>query len=139
MSNAPPDVFVYGSGHVNLDRDHEILITILRRMKEPDLDASALQRSLTELLAYLDAHFEHEEDLMNRYDYPEAPAHKESHREIRTDVERLHCCCPAGAMQELVCALDLWIETHMRGVDAQLAAFLRTCEVERPGADIDIF
>jgi len=79
---------VYGSGHANLDRDPDLLFLILQNLKRAiDIgsDEGADTRALfgMELLAYAEAHFEHEEKLMERCQYPDAAAHKEEHRRFR--------------------------------------------------------
>ena len=129
------------SGHVNLDRDHEILIAILERLQVPNVDKDGLTVLAAQFLAYLDAHFEHEEDLMTRYEYPLAPAHKEAHQEMRVQAERLVAACVVRreAVPELISSIELWIESHMRGVDAQFAAFLNGHDVEHPDADVKVF
>jgi hemerythrin len=54
---------IYGAGHANLDRDHEVLLQIVGELKNLPADSPRLERIGAELLAYLDAHFEDEERL----------------------------------------------------------------------------
>lgn len=134
---------VYGCpGHPNLDRDHDILFTILDKLKLGLHVAADSRASISaELRAYADAHFEHEEQLMERYRYPATSAHKEAHQQFRVQLEALvgACALPDAALQPLVAAIEGWIDSHLRDADARLADFLRTFNVERCDPDIGLF
>lgn len=137
---------VSGFGHASLDRDHDLLFLILGNLK-PALDigsdVGADTRALfgVELLAYAEAHFEHEEQLMERYRYPGKAAHQEEHERFRKQAYSLvrACVTPNSPLGPLVAAVEDWIDTHMREADARLAEFLNSCNVERCGADSGLF
>lgn len=133
---------VHGSGHANLDRDHEILYEIVQRLKQ-GLKGEAEDRELigSELLAYTDAHFEHEEELMDRHRFPGAPAHKLAHQKFRTQLEGMvrTCAAPDAPLEPLVLAIENWFEIHIREVDARFAEFLMSKNVETCPNDEGIF
>ena len=54
---------IYGAGHANLDRDHDVLLRIASELRDLTTDPPRLERIGRELLAYMDAHFEDEERL----------------------------------------------------------------------------
>lgn len=118
----------YGSGYAELDRDHALLIQILKELKAAtNAPPSRLNDLMLQLRAYLDAHFEHEEQLMERFQYYDAAAHYASHREIKEQADRLAAAIAADtptAISASVSAIERWIEEHMCGVDRKLADFL---------------
>lgn len=137
---------VYGSGHASLDRDHDLLFLILRSLKPAidigsDVGADTRELFGVELLAYAEAHFEHEEQLMERYRYPGTAAHQEEHQRFRKQAYALvrACVTPNALLGPLVAAVEDWIETHMREADARFAEFLNSRNVERCGGDSGIF
>lgn len=95
----------------------------------------------TELLAYTAAHFEHEEQLMERYHYPGTLAHKQAHQTFRTQLDELVSACGGASVRPLplVNAVEAWIHTHMLDLDACLAEFLNQCDVEACHGDIGVF
>lgn len=115
----------YSSSFASLDRDHALLIEILNELKaSANASASTRNELRLRLLAYLDAHFEHEEDLMDEFQYSESAAHKASHREMREKAHAaIHLDSPA-AISAYVSVLERWIEEHMCGIDRKLADFL---------------
>jgi hemerythrin len=117
---------IYDSGHPKLDRDHEILVDLLRELKARDFDSANVELMGMELLAYLDAHFEHEEQLMDLYGYPGTPEHRDAHNRFRSQAEGLarDCALPDATVQPLVAAIERWLESHMQGEDARFAEFL---------------
>lgn len=133
---------VYGSGHANLDRDHEILYEIVNRLKQ-GLNGEAENRELigSELLAYTDAHFENEEELMDRHGFPGAPAHKQSHQKFRSQLEAMvrTCAMPDTPLEPLVLAIETWFDSHIRESDARFAEFLMSKNVETCLEDQGIF
>jgi hemerythrin-like metal-binding protein len=127
---ATPCTPVYGAGHPNLDRDHEILLRIRHDLGAAAAQPARWQALCLELLAYLDAHCEHEEQLMARYHYPGAEAHRNDHTAARQHLQSLVGSTPESG--ELVAAMDNWIHSHMRNVDARFAEFLSLLDVPPP-------
>jgi hemerythrin-like metal-binding protein len=118
----------YGSGYEELDRDHVLLIQILSDLKAAtNAPPSRLNDLMLQLRAYLDAHFEHEEQLMQQFQYYDTAAHQASHRDIKQQAERLADAIAADiptAIAASLRAIEGWIEEHMCGVDRKLAEFL---------------
>jgi hemerythrin-like metal-binding protein len=118
----------YGSGYAELDRDHALLIQILRELKaNTNAPPSRLNDLMLQLRAYVDAHFEHEEQSMEQFQYYDTSAHKQSHRDIKQQAEHLADVIAADiptAIPACLSAMERWIEEHMCGVDRKLADFL---------------
>ncbi len=119
----------YGAGYQELDHDHGLLIDILRQLKaSTNAPPSRLNDLMLQLRAYLDAHFEHEEALMDRFHYTEAAAHKSSHEVFRKRADDLadaiEADCP-DSIRKCIAALESWIDEHVCDVDRKLAEFLK--------------
>jgi hemerythrin-like metal-binding protein len=132
---------VYGAGNANLDRDHSILLQLVDELKEGRIDPVVMADTGRRLLAYLDAHFEHEEELMDRFHYPDAAAHKEAHSRFRADAVSLISLYANSEAdgKAILRSLRRWVETHVCDVDARLGCFLREHGVEKCGEDTGIF
>jgi hemerythrin-like metal-binding protein len=118
----------YGSGNEELDRDHARLIEILSGLKtSTNAPPSRLNDLMLQLRTYLDAHFEHEEQLMEQFQYYDTAAHQQSHRDIKQQAEHLADAIAADiptAISACLSAMAGWIEEHMCGVDRKLADYL---------------
>lgn len=119
----------YGAGYEELDHDHALLIDILRQLKaSTNAPPSRLNDLMLELRAYLDAHFEHEEALMDRFQYEEADKHKACHAVFRKQADDLAAAieadCPI-AISAAITALEQWIDVHVCNVDRKLADYLK--------------
>jgi hemerythrin len=80
---------------------------------------------------YVKSHFAMEEELQQRYDYPEYPQHKQEHTGfIRNFAKLEQQFDEAGATLPLVIqtnqAMAEWFIRHINATDKNLAAFLRT-------------
>ncbi|MEE9311603.1 MAG: hemerythrin domain-containing protein [Planctomycetota bacterium] len=67
-----------GTGVVAIDREHQILVSLLHRMHEAVEDGEGekvIAGVLDELLEYTDWHFKSEEALFDKFDYPSADNH----------------------------------------------------------------
>ena len=122
----------YGAGYEALDHDHDLLIDILRQLKASTNAApSRLNDLMLQLRSYLDAHFEHEESLMDRFHYADAANHQASHEVFRKRADDLadaiQADCPL-AIATSISALESWIDVHVCDVDRKLAEFLKKAD-----------
>jgi len=119
----------YGAGYEELDRDHALLIDILKQLRaSTNAPPSRLNDLMLELRAYLDAHFEHEELLMDRFQYADAAHHKACHEVFRKQAndlaDAIEADCPT-AISACIQALETWIDVHICDVDRKLAEHLK--------------
>jgi len=126
---------VYGAGHANLDRDHFLLLDLVEKLKNGNKSETAL----TEFLAYLDAHTEHEEELMELYRYPEKEAHKAAHDELKSEAARLLPGWQTTPVAEIAATIEGWIKVHMLDADVRFAAFLNSLAVPPCGSEVGYF
>ncbi|MBY0430722.1 MAG: bacteriohemerythrin [Rhodospirillales bacterium] len=104
----------YKLGIPAIDADHGTLVSMLNRF----LNASLEGASDSELAAYLHtlveevrAHFQREEAMLDRVNYPELPAHKVEHDRLLVQVQHYEQACQAG---EVPRALSLETADYLR-------------------------
>ncbi len=123
-------------GDESVDADHRQLIDLINKV-ELILTAAGghieLEATLDELGAYTHAHFEREEHLMQCVGYPGLVAHRQAHRELRTQFGALHKAMTAAKAQaltatetsRLVTLLRDWLLDHVLKEDMKVKAFLK--------------
>lgn len=120
-----------GTGVVAIDREHQILVSLLNRMYQAiddDEGMSVLFGVLEELLDYTDWHFSHEEDLQGKYDYPGAENHKKQHKALIDEVKKLQesiAAYQACIDHQMVDFLMRMLLNHIQGADFKFVAYLR--------------
>lgn len=118
-----------------IDKQHQYLVETLQQMNEKLLDDDSdllLNRVVRDLLGYALMHFEAEEALMLRYDYPtaypeEAKAHIAQHREFSRQVVSVRDKLREGekvSRIEIQGFLNHWLREHVLGIDQSLGKFL---------------
>lgn len=122
------------TGNRTIDEQHKELINRFNSI----LDAcnhgkgKAEVKNLLQFLGeYVKSHFAMEEELQQRYHYPEYAPHKQEHIGFISDFNKLqNQFDEEGATLSLVIqtnqALVDWLIRHINGTDKKLAAFLRT-------------
>lgn len=104
-----------------LDRDHQVLIELIRRIddaREEDGDVRPLLAEvLAELVAYTVYHFNREEHVMAACGYPELEAHRDEHDALTREVEDLQRrfgeADPDLGRDELLAFLTGWLNHHI--------------------------
>lgn len=75
---------------------------------------------VSQLILYTRTHFQQEEALMERTQYPELSAHRELHRKLVADVERFQRELDGGLRPNTVSVLSFlkdWLTQHIQKVD----------------------
>lgn len=113
-----------------IDKQHMILIRTI------NLLAMAVQRNsskdlLTEIMEtlvdYTDTHFAYEEELFDRFGYPDTAEHKAAHRSLLGKVVDFKQRWDLGQTEigpELLKFLVDWLRTHILGLDKKYSSFL---------------
>jgi len=120
----------YVLGCKELDNDHEVLLAIvatLRKALREHRGQSHLDKVVIELAAYCDAHFENEQDLMEKWAYPDAVAHAAEHERARHRLEQLSVFIRQGdrdSAKQALRYLEDWQVNHVAGTDRPLAEHL---------------
>ena len=118
-------------GFAKMDEDHRELIEVLNRL-HADLDQGKDQAELAKILNFLRdytvGHFQTEEALMIKYNYPGASAHFAAHASLVLKVCDFIVDFRAGRValtETLLEFLETWLREHILGLDQELGAYLR--------------
>lgn len=123
---------VYETGIVALDNEHRGLLMETNRLFEAIRDKRSddvLDDILANLERYTVEHFQHEEQLMARYNYPDLDAHRRIHQQLIADVQGLKSRAgqDRGELaKELLKFMRAWILEHIVQVDKQYGAYLES-------------
>lgn len=121
-------------GHHVIDQQHRELFRRFDDLIEACRQACGKER-IVELLGFLDAyvvtHFREEEGMMERCAYPGAEEHKAQHRYFIGRLDALKADLrEKGVSTHLVISTNQillkWIIQHIKNIDVQFGAFLRT-------------
>ena len=118
-------------GFAKMDEDHRELVEVLNQLYA-DLDQGKDQAELAKILNFLRdytvGHFQTEEALMIKYNYPAAAAHFAAHAALVLKVCDFIVEFRAGRVAltgTLLAFLETWLRDHIMGLDHELGAYLR--------------
>lgn len=113
-----------------IDSQHETLINLINLLHETMLqgaDKAALDGLLSQLLEHTQTHFDYEEELMSRYNYPGYEAHKSEHKRLMQHLVDLTDRYNNGDLLlsfAVVLELKGWALVHIEKSDKPLGTFL---------------
>lgn len=113
-------------GVERFDQEHRELVEIVNRIDElltRTADADELNAMLGKLLEHTAAHFRHEEEDMDRYDYPRAAEHKRLHTALVAQAVALAERPEPIGVNELL-FLKNWLLKHVQVTDRHFGEFL---------------
>ena len=119
-------------GVKKFDEEHMALIKIINMLntaitsKDPK---SRLDEILANLASYTVTHFDHEEELMEKYGYPGYQEHKKQHSELTSQVNDYIARLKEGKASfsiELMSFLRDWLVNHINGSDKMYWEFFRS-------------
>ena len=109
----------FATGIPAIDAQHKNLVEIIRRLQQA-LETSQPQAETAEilrfLLRYVDEHFILEESYMEYIGYPELPAHRQLHLQLRMQVHALNdrlARDEPGTAMDLSMLLFHWLKDHI--------------------------
>lgn len=114
-----------------IDDQHRELVNILNRLfvavsnREGDKVIAGI---LDALMSYTQTHFALEERLMQQARYQDFEAHKEEHRKLIADLDRLckkHLLEEKPIYFEMLSFLKTWLREHIQGVDTKYSEALQ--------------
>ncbi|HXQ93037.1 MAG TPA: hemerythrin domain-containing protein, partial [Nitrososphaerales archaeon] len=79
---------------------------------------------LDEVISFARSHFDTEDGLMDKYEYPGSFEHKEEHQSLLNDVVRLKKKFLEGGEWVVLQELKDWFLLHITNLDKPLATFL---------------
>ncbi len=113
-----------------IDKQHMILIraiNLLALAVQHNSSRDLMSEIFKTLVDYTDTHFAYEEELFDRFDYPETEDHKAKHRALLHKVLDLKKRWEAGESQigaEVLKFLVDWLRNHILGSDKKYSGFL---------------
>jgi hemerythrin-like metal-binding protein len=114
-----------------IDEDHKKLIALINTLQTAVMYPSGEsyeRQALKEVVDYTIYHFKREEEMMEKYGYPDFEAHKKTHQamiEKVNDYMDLYEHNSAGAICDLTRYLKTWLIKHIAGTDQQYSHFLK--------------
>jgi hemerythrin len=120
----------YSCGVQDIDGDHKALFACANRLYETmdiGLPDNALEEALGYLIQYTREHFEREERLMEKYDFPEKETHREKHQALIREVRELEHQFRAGQIKlnnNFINFLKDWVINHIIAEDRKMGPFL---------------
>ena len=123
------------TGVEEIDRQHQSLVKIINEANAKLIGNQSLQLidDLTfDLFVYASYHFETEERLIEKYDYPvecpdEAETHCSEHRSFSEKVTAVRADLKRGVVisrEDLLSFLNQWLIEHILNIDMRLGQFL---------------
>ena len=124
------------TGHDIIDNQHQQLIAAVNSLFDAQRGGKGrkeVERTMDFLVEYTMKHFDDEEKLQERYDYPKYSEHKQIHaafKDVALDLLRtLHRDGPSDELVSQVCVtIGRWIINHIKNNDFNLAAHIRSME-----------
>jgi len=120
----------YSVGIEAIDNDHKKLLNLINHLQAAvhyHTDKAFEKEALDELIDYTRFHFEREEELMKKHDFPEFEEHKRQHAEMVKEVEAFVAEYEAkgtDALEDVADYLKSWLINHINGTDQKYAPFL---------------
>jgi hemerythrin-like metal-binding protein len=123
----------FETGHALIDTQHKQLFAAVNNLIETcrlGKGAEELEKSLNFLNDYTIKHFFDEEQVQQKYNYPDYPNHKKLHENFKITVRDLKVkMIMKGASEELInevrAKIGDWLITHIKGQDIKLAAYIK--------------
>lgn len=122
----------YSVGIESIDRQHKRLVNLINQLKTA-VDYSTGEEfereALDELVDYTKTHFSYEEELMEKYGYPDYEPHKAQHRKMIKQVEEVLAEYEEDhdrAMEHALGFLKDWLINHINGTDKEYSEFLQS-------------
>jgi hemerythrin len=120
------------SVHVEaIDKQHQELIGILNRLfvaVSEQESVAGIEYILDELVKYTQFHFELEEGLMQRANYPEFEAHRQTHKKLIQQLSELRDKVERGEEHlyfEILGFVKDWLRGHILDVDRQYSPAMK--------------
>jgi len=120
----------YSVGIEHIDNDHKKLISLLNNFTmayDYAMSEDFEKEALNELVSYTKYHFEREERLLDKHNYPDVAAHKAQHKVMIAQVEKfVHIYNIKGhdSLDEIASFLSGWLINHINGTDKQYSEHL---------------
>jgi hemerythrin-like metal-binding protein len=126
-------------GHERIDSQHKNLVEIINgfyNSVQRGADESTIPDIIEELLNYARSHFEFEEEIMRKAQYPDLENHRDEHRELTDKVIAYKRRLEEGARiisAQLLDFLKDWLVNHLMVTDKDYAPYVQSLESDPEG------
>ena len=120
----------YSVQNAKIDEQHRKLITLINELFEAmkiGKGNEALGSIFQGIVSYTKTHFAYEEQLMQKFNYPELRSHKQEHQKLISETEALLLKFnqnQAGIATKVGNFLKSWIVNHIQQVDKKYSGYL---------------
>lgn len=117
------------------DEQHKKLFAIVNELADAmrmGKGQEVVNKTVAELLQYTRTHFQQEEELMKKANYPQLQAHQEMHRKFVSEVELVQKQIKGGQHANSVGVLNMvrdWLVNHIQKVDKQYGTHLNAAGI----------
>lgn len=114
------------------DAQHQKLFEIINQLADSmriGKGQAVISQIVSELITYTRTHFQQEEALMERAEYPDLGAHRLLHRKLVANVEEFQRDLDGGLRPNTVAVLDFlkeWLTQHIQKVDKAYSQHLNS-------------
>ena len=114
-----------------IDEQHKKLVDLVNKLHDGMMQRRGREiigGIVKELADYTVYHFKTEEELMNKYNYPESPSHKKQHAEFVDKVSDFTAKFEKKQISltvEVHNFLSNWLINHIKKIDKSLGGFLK--------------
>ena len=120
----------FSTGVASYDAEHKKLAAMVNELHDAMTEGKASSKLgdiLDRLVAYTVEHFNHEEKVLARHDYPDLARHKQQHEQLKTQVLDFRAKLATGSSQISIALLKFlkdWLLEHIQKEDKKYGPFL---------------
>ena len=123
-------------GNILIDSQHQEIITAVNNLfyaHQQHKGRFEVESTMTFLINYTFNHFEEEEELQMRYNYPDHLNHKQIHTDFKNKAKHLRdILLTNGPTDEMICeichTIGKWIVNHIKVEDVKLVAHIKSVD-----------
>jgi len=128
----------WATGHELIDSQHKQLIAAVNSLFDAQRDGKGrmeVERTMTFLVDYTTKHFNDEQKLQEKYEYPLYPEHKQIHDNFKNTANELsntlHRDGPTDELVHNICVtIGRWVINHIKSEDFKMVPHIKSREQE---------
>jgi hemerythrin len=115
-----------------VDKQHQKLIQMINDLNEAMQSGKgkeAVGKIIGGLIDYTQTHFKYEENIFDKYSYPDTPAHKAKHVEFVNKISEFNNGLKQGQLSLSIKIMDYlsdWLKNHIMKIDKQYTPFFHS-------------
>ncbi len=113
-----------------MDRQHKKLVDMINNLHDAMKSGQGrevLAKTLRDMVAYANIHFQHEEKMLETAGYSDLAAHKKMHESFRVKADELIAASQSGAQTvtyQVMKFLSNWLVEHINGADKKYSSIM---------------